>query len=122
MFCLAHLVRDIKFLTTLPDEGDKRFGKALLTDFKWLFHTLTSSRQNPKGQVRKGYVQNQKPDIDRRITQGSRSVMGRQRKARIWTVLTTCQKQGWSSWQFLQNTLSAYYFQTPTPSLLPQAS
>jgi len=37
-FCLAHLIRDIKFLTTLPNECDKRFGKALLTDFKWLFH------------------------------------------------------------------------------------
>ncbi|MCK4786392.1 MAG: transposase [Desulfobacteraceae bacterium] len=29
-FCLAHLIRDIKFLTTLPDEADKRFGERLL--------------------------------------------------------------------------------------------
>ena len=58
--------------------------------------------------------------IDRRITQGSRSLMGRQWNARIWTVLDTCRKQGRSAWQFLQNALSAYYFQSPTPSLLPQ--
>ncbi len=45
---------------------------------------------------------------------------GRQRNARIWTVLATCRKQGRSSWQFLQNALSAHYFQTLTPSLLPQ--
>jgi transposase len=62
--------------------------------------------------------------IDKRITitQGSRSLMGRQWNARIWTVLATCKKQGRSSWQFLQNALSAYYFQTSTPSLLPQAN
>ena len=39
---------------------------------------------------------------------------------RIEPVLDTCRKQGRSAWQFLQNALSAYYFQTPTPSLLPQ--
>ena len=60
--------------------------------------------------------------IDRRITQGSRSLMGRQWNARIWTVLATCRKQGRSSWQFLQNALSAHYFQTSTPSLIPQAN
>ena len=58
--------------------------------------------------------------IDRRITQGSRSLMGRQWNARIWTVLDTCRKQGRSAWHFLQNALSTQYFQTPTPSLLPQ--
>jgi len=30
-------------------------------------------------------------------------------------------KQGRSSWQFLQNAIYAHYFQTSTPSLLPQA-
>ena len=172
-FCLAHLIRDIKFLTTLPDEGDKRFGKALLTDFKWLFHIwhlrdkipkhrfekvmskiknriLTVAKQQdlpPKSAtISKRFVKHgdamfrflfdpavpptnnaaeqtlRQAIIDRRITQGSRSAMGRQWNARIWTVLTTCRKQGRSSWQFLQNALSAYYLQTPTPSLLPQPS
>lgn len=60
------------------------------------------------------------PVIDRRITQGSRSPMGRQWNARIWTVLGTCRKQDRSAWEFLQNALSAHYFQTPAPSLLPQ--
>ncbi|MFQ6035249.1 MAG: transposase [Sedimentisphaerales bacterium] len=47
-FCLAHLIRDIKFLTTLPNEADKRFGKALLTDFKWLFHIWHLRDEIPK--------------------------------------------------------------------------
>ena len=60
--------------------------------------------------------------IDRRITQGSRSLMGRQWNARIWTVLGTCRKQGRSAWRFLQNALSAHHFQAPAPSLLPQTT
>jgi len=60
--------------------------------------------------------------IDRRITQGSRSLMGRQCNARIRTVPGPCRRQGRSAWQFLQNALSAYPFQTPAPSLLPQTT
>jgi len=174
-FCLAHLIRDIKFLTTLPTEIDKRFGQHLLIEFKRLFHVWHLRDKIPKERFdrimfrirdrvlrlaelhaagersksrtlarRFGKHGNdmfrflfdpavpptnnaaeqtiRQAVIDRRITQGSRSLMGRQWNARIWTVLATCKKQGRSSWQFLQNALSAHYFQTPTPSLLPQAN
>jgi len=156
-FCLAHLIRDIKFLTTLPGEIDKRFGERLLIDFKRLFHLFrikgrvfklaqsyaigerSKSRTLAKRLVKHGEAvfrflfdpavspTNNAAErgirtavIDRRITQGSRSQMGRQWNARIWTVLGTCRKQGRSAWQFLQNALSAHHFQTPAPSLLPQ--
>lgn len=36
-FCLAHLIRDAKFLTTLPDSSDQQFGQELLTELKELF-------------------------------------------------------------------------------------
>jgi len=36
-FCLAHLIRDIKFLTTLDDEDAKVFGETLLASFKLIF-------------------------------------------------------------------------------------
>lgn len=36
-FCLAHLIRDIKFLTTLPDPTTQEFGKKLLRYFELLF-------------------------------------------------------------------------------------
>jgi transposase len=36
-FCLAHLVRDVKFLDTLPDEADRRFAAELLVELKELF-------------------------------------------------------------------------------------
>lgn len=37
-FCLAHLIRDIKFLTTLPDAANQQFGIRLLRQFKRLFY------------------------------------------------------------------------------------
>jgi transposase len=171
-FCLAHLIRDIKFLTTLPGKNDRALGEALLLQFKNLFRFWHQRDKIPKyrfdrcmlrikkrvlalaqqeglpaksatlaKRLRKhnaaifrflfdpavpptnngGEQSMRQLVIDRRITQGSRSPMGRQWNARIWTVLDTCRKQGRSAWQFLQNALSAYYFQSSTPSLLPQA-
>ena len=94
-FCLAHLIRDIKFLTTLPNKSDKDFGDALLMQFKKLFRFWHQRDKIPKDQ------------FDRWITQGSRSLMDRQWNARIWTVLDTCRKQGRSTWDFLQHALYA---------------
>ena len=169
-FCLAHLIRDIKFLTTLPDQRDQAFGQTLLIQFRRLFHFWHQREKIPKDQFHRRMLRIKKrilafaeqedlppksatlakrfrkhgdaifrflfdlavpptnntaeqtirqSIIDRRITQGSRSAMGRQWNVRIWTVLSTCRKQGRSAWQFLQDALSAHYFQTPTPSLLP---
>jgi transposase len=36
-FCLAHLIRDVKFLTTLPDARDRRYGADLQAALKDLF-------------------------------------------------------------------------------------
>lgn len=36
-FCLAHLIRDIKFLTTLPDPAANEFGRKILRYFQLLF-------------------------------------------------------------------------------------
>jgi len=39
-FCLAHLIRDIKFLTTLPDARDRRYGENLRAAVKKLFAVI----------------------------------------------------------------------------------
>ena len=39
-FCLAHLIRDIKFLTTLPDARDRRYGQQLREAIKELFAVI----------------------------------------------------------------------------------
>jgi transposase len=44
-FCLAHLIRDVKFLTTLPDARDRRYGADLRTALKELFDVFHQRQQ-----------------------------------------------------------------------------
>lgn len=39
-FCLAHLIRDLKFLTTLPDRQTAEYGKRLIEEMRALFHII----------------------------------------------------------------------------------
>jgi transposase len=39
-FCLAHLIRDVKFLTTLPDAATKAYGERLRVALKELFEVI----------------------------------------------------------------------------------
>lgn len=170
-FCLAHLIRDVKFLAELPDRIDRAFGTALLLQFQRLFHFWHRRDKIPKDRfdrlMRKIQTrilalaerENLPPASERlaqrirkhdmalfrflfdpavpptnnaaeqsirhsvlnqRLTQGSRSSWGRQWNERVFTVIGTCHKQGRSAWQFLQEAVSAHYFHTPMPSLIPQ--
>ncbi len=48
-FCLAHLIRDVKFLTTLPDERDRRYGEDLRAALKELFDVFHQRAQLDEG-------------------------------------------------------------------------
>src|SRR5262245_14700922 len=39
-FCLAHLIRDVKFLTTLPDRRDRAYGERLIGGLRRLFGVI----------------------------------------------------------------------------------
>ena len=39
-FCLAHLIRDVKFLTTLAKSADKAYGERLREELRQLFHLI----------------------------------------------------------------------------------
>ena len=39
-FCLAHLIRDVKFLLTLPDQVTANYGRRLLAELRHLFHIV----------------------------------------------------------------------------------
>jgi transposase len=45
-FCLAHLIRDVKFLTTLPDARDRHYGEALRAALKKLFEVFHQREQH----------------------------------------------------------------------------
>jgi transposase len=48
-FCLAHLIRDVKFLTTLPDERDRRYGEDLRAALRELFDVFHRREQLEPG-------------------------------------------------------------------------
>ena len=57
--------------------------------------------------------------IDRYVTQGTRSVKGREANERLWTVVGTCELQGRSAYSFILQAVHAYIYNEPAPSLLP---
>ena len=47
--------------------------------------------------------------IDRHVTQGTRSVNGRQSNERLWTIIATCSLQGRSAFNFILESVKAYF-------------
>jgi transposase len=171
-FCLAHLIRDVKFLTTLPDARDRAYGERLREALRALFGVIhqretlgprvfarqlaaardevlrqalrdvpptAASRNLAKrfGQHGEAYFEFvTTPDveptnnlaeqairfvvIDRQITQGTRGEMGRRWCERVWTVIATCTQQGRSVFEYLSKAVTAFFGQTPIPSLLSE--
>jgi len=179
-FCIAHLIRDIKFLAGLPDAETRTYGKKLLAAVKAMFKVIhrhdetapdafrcaleqardrilevalndVPSRLDANGKemkreafnIAKRLRENGKAYfefittpgigptnnlaeqavrfvvIDRRITQGTRGLKGRQTCERLWTVVGTCAMQGRSAFEFILAAVSAHFRGEPAPSLLP---
>jgi transposase len=49
-FCLAHLIRDVKFLTTLPGKHDRGYGERLREALRQLFRLIHRREQMPARQ------------------------------------------------------------------------
>jgi hypothetical protein len=179
-FCIAHLIRDIKYLAGLKDPETKAYGRKLLAAVRDMFaiihdrdtfapdafdramqHARESimqaalndvpSRLDRDGKelkreafnMAKRFRENGKAYfefittpgmgptnnlaeqavrfvvIDRRITQGTRSLKGRETNERLWTVVGTCALQGRSAFEFILQAVRAYFYDEPAPSLLP---
>ncbi len=179
-FCIAHLIRDVKFLTKLPDEQTSAYGNKLLGAIKRMFKIIhdaeqmsqtdfqsemekartriqliaineAPSRINENGKEELNEAQNMANRfrlhgeayfrfittpgmgptnnvaeqairfivIDRYVTQGTRSVKGREANERLWTVIGTCALQGRSAFNFILHAIHAYFYDEPAPSLLP---
>jgi transposase len=179
-FCLAHLIRDLRYLIGLPDRATQAYGKKLLAQVKILFQIIHNqdemtpnefqealanakqsildvalheapSRLDQNGNEEKTEAQNIRKRflkhgkeyftfittpgmdptnniaeqairfivIDRRITQGTRSLQGRISCERIWTVIATCALQGRSAYTFILQAVHAYFQKKLAPSLMP---
>jgi len=169
-FCLAHLIRDVKFLAESADKVTRNWAVKILDLFRRLFSVI-----HRKEELTEAYFQRMlfkwrdelikkfkaAPDragarnlrkrfkvnpekfftfittpgvqptnnmteqairylvIDRRITQGTRGKKGRDWSERIWTAISTCESQGRPVFQFLCDTLTAYFQGLDPPSLMP---
>lgn len=57
--------------------------------------------------------------LDRKVTQGTRSINGRNRCERVWSVMATCAMQGRSAYKFILDSIKAHFCgQGEHPSLL----
>ena len=52
-FCLAHLIREVKFLATLPDEATRRYGERLRERLRWLFGVIHRREELPAAAFRR---------------------------------------------------------------------
>ena len=179
-FCIAHLIRDIKYLAGLPDAETRAYGQRLLAAVKAMFKVIhrrdetapaafrraleqargrileealrdVPSRLDANGKelkreafnMAKRFRENGKAYfefvttpgigptnnlaeqavrfvvIDRRITQGTRGLKGRETCERLWTVVGTCAMQGRSAFEFILAAVRAHFRGEPAPSLLP---
>ncbi len=169
-FCLAHLIRDVKFLTELPDKVTAAYGQRVLGGLRSLFgvihreETMDPARfrralekardelvavgkrapPRPEAQTMARRFREHGADyfrfittpgvaptnnlaeqairfvvIDRLVTQGTRGDRGRRWSERIWTAIATCTQQGRSVFEYLRQSISAFFERTPAPSLLP---
>jgi transposase len=173
-FCLAHFIRDVKFLVNHPDERNQAYGREVLDAARQLFGVIhrreelseeeftaklrqagdfltgrviwdfpeTSEAQNLARRFQNhgvSYLQfittpgveptNNLAEqairfvvIDRHVTQGSRSEAGQRWLERIWTAMATCTQQGRSVFEFLHESVAAFFQGQPSPSLLLDTS
>jgi transposase len=170
-FCWAHLIRDVKFLTTLTDPVTRRYGERLLGTIQVLFRIWHRRAPEPTERWKReaGWAEKEilkvarrapsrseaqniakrfrehgdyyftflkvpgvEPTnnamergfrhlvIDRKVTQGTRGEPGRRWCERIWTVLATCAQHARSAFQFIHQSILAYFTNHSFPSLLPQ--
>ena len=47
-FCIAHLIRDVRFLCTLPDKDEKAYGEKLLAKIRKMFTLIRDNVDNPR--------------------------------------------------------------------------
>jgi transposase len=173
-FCLAHLLRDVRFLVEHPEPRNQAYGRRLLTALRELFAVVhrrdrlstrrfTLDLQNAADELLAQAVW-RVPDtrearnlaerfhehgesyvrflttpgveptnnlaeqairfvvIDRLVTQGSRSEAGRRWLERIWSMMATCAQRGHSAFEFLVDSVQAFFHGQPTPSLLADTS
>jgi transposase len=173
-FCLAHLIRDVRFLVEHPESKNRAYGRRVLAALRELFAIIHRREEYASETDFRGALEDQGNEVwtqatyrtpqtneaqnladrfrqhgaeyvrfittpgveptnnlaeqairfvvlDRKVTQGTRSVTGRTWSERIWTIIATCAQQGKSTFDFLSHSVQAFFGNTPPPTLAPAA-
>jgi transposase len=95
-FCLAHLIRDIKFLTTLPDARDRAYGERLRQGVRALFEVIHRHADFPEAafqfllqQARQKLVQSATTDVPPTRHSGNLAERFRKHGAAYFRFITT---------------------------------
>ena len=173
-FCWAHLIRDIKFMTDLPDKVTRNFGSRLLKPIRKMFALIHRRDEMNASRYQRALKKCQNlivglirraPDrheprkikkrfqnhghsyftfighgelpgagveptnnaterqirfvvLDRKVTQGTKGMIGNLWCERIWSTLATCRQRNMPIFTFLLDTLNAHLCGKLTPSLI----
>jgi len=166
-FCLAHFIRDVRFLSGSSHEEVKSYALRILARLRLMFRLYHRTKQDPAlldklrrcgrrlqrealdapevkaaQNIAHRFRQNgdsylrfiDHPELeptnnlaeqairfvvlDRVVTQGTRSLAGRDWSARAWTVSATCSMRKYSLFKFIRQAIDAFYSQKNAPSLL----
>lgn len=174
-FCLAHLIRDVKFLVEHPERKNQTYGTRVLAALRELFAIIHRRAEYSSDAAFRSALEDQGHEvwlqatfrtphtsearnlanrfhehgreylrfittpgieptnnlaeqairfvvIDRRVTQGTRSIVGRNWSERIWTTIATCSQHGRDVLEFLTHSVQALFAHGTAPSLLPETS
>ena len=170
-FCLAHLIRELKFLTESSTPAIAAYGDRLLAALKKIFSLIHQREKLTEavflrrmGKARDDFLRMAKRTqagggarilakrfrqygkeyftfitrpgidptnnvaerairfcvIDRKVTQGTRGVQGREWSERIWSTMATCRQQGRSAFLFIAESVQAFFSRTKAPTLLAE--
>ena len=88
-FCIAHLIRDVKFLIKLPDEQTRSYGRKLLAAIKRMFKVIHQQEQVSPSQPSCGTGKGQKAYLTHRSSTmpqaaSARTERNRKMKRKTW--------------------------------------
>jgi transposase len=102
--------------TNVPTSREaQNLAKRFVTHGESFFTFITNPEIEPTNNIAERAIRF--VTIDRRVTQGVRGEWGRRFMERLWTVLSTCEKQTRDVLNFLESSLRACWLDTSPPTL-----
>jgi len=102
-FCLAHLIRDIRYLTNLPDKETNTYGKKLLAEVKALFKIIHNHEEMPANDFQVA-LDNAKQTIMKVVLEEAPSRLdknGKEEKTEVRNMVNRFKKHGEAYFTFI---------------------